>query len=371
MEINRSRIPQKIKYPTPCPRSNVSQYYHRRYQHRRRHHHNHQRQPNASLRGLSSGRRISLPPVTSLPRSGFPKSKWDVHKAFMSVTPDSSSSSSSPPVSDCFVMVFYGAGDRVAFCKVGDQNWTKLRNLESYAYYRDAIYYKGRFYIVGECGRIWVSDQLTSPRPKLNELSPHLPLDRPYFRWYLVECGGELYQIMRKTHHYGYQSEAIGDAAVKKQETLVYIDSSDSDGDGDYEREARKSRTCKFDEFDSDNSYVNRARNLIRRTTGFQTFKLETGSDSSESKWIEVKDFEDGAVFIGLNQSFAVSKPDLMGYEGDRIYYTDDNVGGHKFHIRSGHDIGIFSLNDSRFLPLCSTDFEATKPPAVWITPSD
>ncbi|KAH7853688.1 hypothetical protein Vadar_005546 [Vaccinium darrowii] len=265
------------------------------------------------LQNPFSGRRIGLPPVTSLPRSGFRKSKWDVHKAFMSVTPDSSSSSSSPPVSDCFVMVFYCAGDRVAFCKVGDQNWTKLRNLESYAYYRDAIYYKGRFYI----------------------------------------------------------SEAIGDAAVKKQETLVYIDSSDSNGDGDYEREARKSRTCKFDEFDYDNSYVNRARNLIRRTTGFETFKLETGSDSSESKWIEVKDFEGGAVFIGLNQSFAVPKPDLMGYDGDRIYYTDDNVGGHKFHIRSGHDMGIFSLSDSRFEPLCSTDFEATKPPAVWITPSD
>ncbi|KAE9465977.1 hypothetical protein C3L33_02098, partial [Rhododendron williamsianum] len=219
------------------------------------------------LQNPFTGRRIDLPPVTSLPRadsSWASMSKWYIEKVIMSASPSSSSSSSS---SDCFVVVFFGPGDQVGFCKVGDKNWRLLKNPESSGYYIDGIYYKEQFHIVDEYGKIYVSDPLDSPdQPKLNEFYPQNRHSIDYVqKWYLVECG----------------------------------------------------------------------------------------------------------VFLGYNQSFALSKSDLMSYKGDRIYYTDDDIASHQLRVRSGQDMGIFSLRDSKFEPLCSTNSESTKPPAVWITPCD
>ncbi|KAH7865039.1 hypothetical protein Vadar_001509 [Vaccinium darrowii] len=141
----------------------------------------------------------------------------------------------------------------------------------------------------------------------------------------------------------------------------------EEDGSDDENPDAG-SETGEFDEFDYDNNYYSSVRNFIQKTTQFRVFKLET-STGSEPKWIGVKDLDGGAIFLGLNQSFALSKSNLMGHRGDRIYFTDDDTGGHKLHVHSGHDMGIFNLEDSKFESLCLTDSESVKPPAVWITP--
>ncbi|KAI8562095.1 hypothetical protein RHMOL_Rhmol03G0008000 [Rhododendron molle] len=253
------------------------------------------------LQNPFTGRRINLPPVTSLPRadsSWASMSKWYIEKAIMSASPSSSSSS------DCFVVVFFGTGDQVAFCEVGDKNWRLLKNPESSGYYIDDIYYKEQFHIVDD------------------------------------------------------EEEEEGD----------HINDDDSDDD---EREERKSNTYEFDDFDYDNIYESEVRNFITRTTRFHIFKLETSG--SEPKWIcTAKDFNGAAVFLGYNQSFELSKSDLMSYKGDRIYYTDDDIASHQLCVRSGQDMGtLISLRDSKFEPLCSTNSESTKPPSVWITPCD
>ncbi|KAG5555543.1 hypothetical protein RHGRI_006250 [Rhododendron griersonianum] len=343
------------------------------------------------LQNPFTGRRIDLPPVTSLPRadsSWASMSKWYIEKVIMSASPSSSSSSSSS--SDCFVVVFFGPGDQVAFCKVGDKNWRLLKNPESSGYYIDGIYYKEQFHIVDEYGKIYVSDPLDSPdQPKLNEFYPQNRHSIDYVqKWYLVECGGELYQILRKIKNLGDTShesdddeEDIGDQGEQidigeEEGDHINDDSDDDEGeerksdDDDDEREERKSNTYEFDDFDYDNIYESEVRNFIKRTTRFHIFKLETSG--SEPKWIcTAKDFNGAAVFLGYNQSFALSKSDLMSYKGDRIYYTDDDIASHQLCVRSGQDMGIFSLRDSKFEPLCSTNSESTKPPAVWITPCD
>ncbi|KAF7133057.1 hypothetical protein RHSIM_Rhsim09G0016400 [Rhododendron simsii] len=151
-----------------------------------------------------------------------------------------------------------------------------------------------------------------------------------------------------------------------------WVESDEEDIDEDQQNNANEDdandQEEDFDEFDYDNNYDSSIRNFINQTTDFQVFKLDMSS-GLVPKWIDVKDLEGGPVFVGLNQSFALSKLNLAGYKGDRIYYTDDNTGSHKLCIRSGNDIGVFNIKDSIFEPLYSTHSESTKPPAVWITP--
>ncbi|KAI8537401.1 hypothetical protein RHMOL_Rhmol09G0020900 [Rhododendron molle] len=297
-----------------------------------------------------SGVRISLPPVDSLPKpepGNTRMSKWYVEKAILSAIPLSSSSM------DCFVLVFHGCNE-MAYCKVGDVVWTAIDGPKRWRYI-DAIFYKEVFYIMDHYGGICIFDA-NLPHPKVTELGISPPRLIPYVqKWYLVEFGGELLQILRKI-------DVSGDLVEFEEEDIDEGQQNNANEDDANDQEEE------FDEFDYDNNYDTSIRNLINQTAGFQLFKLDMSS-GLEPKWIDVKDLEGGAVFVGLNQSFALSKPILAGYKGDRIYFTDDNIGSHKLCIRSGNDIGVFNIKDSIFEPLYSTHSESTKPPAVWITP--
>ncbi|KAI8537400.1 hypothetical protein RHMOL_Rhmol09G0020800 [Rhododendron molle] len=252
--------------------------------------------------------RISLPPMTTLPKLKQGMSKWYLKRAILSAIPLSSSSV------DCFVLVFCGFYEMV-YCKVGDVVWTAIEELKPWRYI-DAIFYKEVFYIMDHYGGIFIFD-VNLPHPKVTELGISPPrlipygksLLIPYGKWYLVEFGGELLQILR---------------------------------------------TTKF----------------INQTADFQVFRLDMSS-GLVPKWIDVKDLEGGAVFVGLNQSFALSKPNLVGYKGDRIYFTDDDIGSHKLFIRSGNDNGVFNVANSIVEPLYSTHSGSSKPPAVWISPME
>ncbi|KAG5530624.1 hypothetical protein RHGRI_025552 [Rhododendron griersonianum] len=340
-----------------------------------------------------SGVRVGLPPVTALPLSRIGKtrmSKWYVDKAILSATPASCSV-------DCFVLVFYGCYE-MAYCKVGDAVWTSLEGTERVRYsdfrYIDAIFHKEAFYIMDHYGGICILD-VNLPHPKVTELGISPPLLIPYVeKWYLVEFGGELLQIWREIVPVGYAEEDINEGQQNNanedddndqgeeeedinegQQNNPNEDSDQEEGEGEVngggEVEAQGGGGgggVEFDEFDYENNYVSSTRNSMNRTIHFQIFKLDMTS-GLEPKWIDVKDLDGGAVFVGLNQSFALSKSNLAGYKGDRIYYTDDIIGSHKLHIRSGNDIGAFNILDSIFEPLFSTHSESTKPPAVWITP--
>ncbi|KAG5530627.1 hypothetical protein RHGRI_025555 [Rhododendron griersonianum] len=299
-----------------------------------------------------SGVRISLPPVASLPKpepGNTSMSKWYVEKAILSAIPLSSSSM------DCFVLVFYECYE-MAYCKVGDVVWTAIEGPKPWRYI-DAIFYKEVFYIMDHYGGICIFD-VNLPHPKVTELGISPPQLITYVqKWYLVEFGGELLQILRDI-------DISGDLVESNEEDIDEGQQNNANEDDANDQEEEE----EFDEFDYDNNYDTRIRNFINQTTDFQVFKLDMSS-GLEPKWIDVKDLEGGAVFVGLNQSFALSKPNLVGYKGDRIYFTDDDIGSHKLFIRSGNDIGVFNIADSVFEPLYSAHSESTKPPAVWFTP--
>lgn len=50
-----------------------------------------------------------------------------------------------------------------------------------------------------------------------------------------------------------------------------------------------------------------------------------------------------------------------MGHKGNRIYYTDDDFGGDKVYICSGHDMGVFNLESSGFEILCLADSDCNE----------
>ncbi|KAH7851022.1 hypothetical protein Vadar_006202 [Vaccinium darrowii] len=289
-------------------------------------------------------------------------------------------------------------GSHQGLCKVGDKDWKLIEGPKPWGYI-DGIFFSDEFYVVDYYGKIYISDQLDSLHPKLKELAPPPPCSIPYVQqWYLVESGGELHHILREIDLSGDYAESIvddhdidggqhDDDDVNEEEdggSSENDDESDVDDQNDHGGQHNEeedgsgsenddqnpdagSETSEFDEFDYDNNYHTSVRNCIQKTTAFRVFKLETSS--SEPKWIGVKDLDGGAIFLGLNQSFALSKSNLMGHRGDRIYYTDDDICSHKLHVYSGHDMGVFNLEDSKFETLCLTESESVKPPAVWITP--
>lgn len=158
----------------------------------------------------------------------------------------------------------------MAFCKVGDKKWRLLKKSETSAGdYIDGIYYKEQFYIVDEFGKIYVCDPLTSPQPQLKEFYPQNPhSDINYVeKWYLVECGGELYEILRKTTStFGFTSEFDhGEEDISDGEEGVHINNGSDD---------------ETDDFDHDIKFVDRTRHLIKRTFQFlySSWRLQSRS---------------------------------------------------------------------------------------------
>ncbi|KAH7834919.1 hypothetical protein Vadar_020939 [Vaccinium darrowii] len=216
----------------------------------------------------------------------------------------------------------------MAYCKVGDTVWAPLDGLERFRpefRYIDTIFYKGQFYIMDHYGKFSIFD-VRLPHPKVVELGIYPPQSFSYVqKCYLVDFGGELLAILREIAIFGElvesDEEDFDEADFDEgQQNNANEDEDNDQADGGGGGGGRKEEEEElFDDFDYENNYDRNIRSFINRTTHFEVFKLDMTS-GLEPKWIDFKDLDGGALFAGFNQSFALSKSNLLGYQGDRTY---------------------------------------------------
>lgn len=251
-----------------------------------------------------TGIQYPLPHLTTL--SSKTSSDWPITKAVLSSTPPSSDS-------NCImVLLIYGYG-ALALCRLGDPSWTSVDSSTTVPSdgplgHLDSIFHHGKFYVVHSSGSLSAFEFNFNPNPILIRLTklPNLPrLEKRY----LVETGGELFQVLRL-----------------------------------------------FDD-----------NKLGYHTTGFEVYEL----DFIENKWVGVRNLGKFALFLGLNQSVSLSESDVPGIKGNCIYFTDDLCCTNRYIKSSGYDTGVFNLEDSTIDPLYPTNIASTKLPlpAVWVTP--
>ncbi|CAH9096586.1 unnamed protein product [Cuscuta epithymum] len=239
-----------------------------------------------------------------------------------------------PTAPNCFIFIIYGYKN-FAFCNVSDKVWRYMFRPQSNhdpttppQSYTDAVYFKGQFYIVSASGEIFSCD-VTASRPGLISVYGPPPKTLSAHQWYLVECRGELYRVMQQLMRCRF-------AAGKDDDACIGIDNQDL-------HQA-------LDEHFRGESYG---------CNGFEVHKLM----SDTVGWIQVRNFEGNAVFLGRNQSFSLSNPGDYGYKRNRIYFTD--------HRSINNDMGVFNLEDGTMeSPLYKTNSRFIVPPAIWMIPN-
>ncbi|XP_042483721.1 F-box protein SKIP23-like [Macadamia integrifolia] len=191
--------------------------------------------------------------------------------------------SSSPSNSDFIAMAIYSNIRKLAIARPEDEAWTTIPS--EWSGFCDFIYYKEKFYAINWQGKVVSCDVGAHPKTTLITT----PVRQIYGQVYLVECSGELLQVVRK---------------------------------------------MKFDNYSPD-----------YETVGFNVFKL----DSYSNLWVVMKNLGDQSLFRGYNTSFSISCDNsrAIRVKRDCIYFTDDSLDAHWMSKEfGGSDMGIFHLED-------------------------
>ncbi|KEH37569.1 F-box protein [Medicago truncatula] len=183
-------------------------------------------------------------------------------------------------VEDCVSCCIFQE-DIVGFIKHGDEKW-KLVD-ENNFYYDDIIVFKGQFYVTDKWGTIsWIDISSL----KLIQFSP--PLCGFGNKKHLVESCGNLYVVDRYSY---YEDENMG---------------------GNYDGRRHQAR--------------------YEVVECFKVYKL----DEEWGKWVDVKDLKNRAFILSPSCNFSVSAKELIGYQGNCIYFKDS------FSVR------MYNLDDCR-----------------------
>ncbi|TYH17469.1 hypothetical protein ES288_A05G194100v1 [Gossypium darwinii] len=104
---------------------------------------------------------------------------------------------------------------------------------------------------------------------------------------------------------------------------------------------------------------------------GYETYKFEVHLLESYGKRMRVEDMGDWAVFLGQNESMALSIRVVKGAKSNCIYFTDDNFDAYKYGVVGGHHIGVYDTGEESSKPLqcCQSDIQCAWPRLVWLTP--
>ncbi|KAK1289924.1 hypothetical protein QJS10_CPB18g01553 [Acorus calamus] len=216
-----------------------------------------------------------------------------------------------PTNSGSVSMVILMSNNKLAFYRPGEARWNFIRA----NFFDDVIHYKGVFYLVDFCGRLFTLDI------NLSSLQQHLMME-PMMLWLMEPKKG-----IRKPYLVEGPNRSL----------LMVIREMEFPGDS-----------------------------LYRTTMGFKVFELDEGTMSWKGKRDGLGD--DGMVFLGMNASTYLSATDFHGCKGNRIYFTDDNnVVMSRCLKYGGCDMGVFCLEDGSLGPHYQTDVKLMWPHPIWI----
>jgi len=198
-------------------------------------------------------------------------------------------------VEDCVSCCIFQE-DIVGFIKHGDEKW-KLVDENNFCY-DDIIVFKGQFYVTDKWGTISWIDISSS---KLIQFSP--PLCGFGNKKHLVESCGNLYVVDRYSY---YEGENVRRNYVGRRHQAQY-----------------EVVEC------------------------FKVYKL----DEEWGKWVDVKNLKDRAFILSPGCNFSISAKELIGYQGNCIYFKDS------FNVR------MYNLDDSR---ITTVDFNPCIDNTLW-----
>lgn len=213
-----------------------------------------------------------------------------LNKAVLSVNP-----AVSPQ--NCFVAGFFGIRNELAFCRLGDDQWTTISQVDA-APCTDAIFYDRKIYAVNMYSQIYICDFSTElgvdPQVTLMSGPYEVPVIDGHMLPYLVESSGDLFCIMR------------------------YVTFFSREG-------------CEADDY---------------KTWKFQIYRLDRGS--KVNKWDKIDCLGDRVLFLGGNHSFMLSPEvyELVEFRRNCIYFTEDYLEGYATRSYGCRDGGVFNLKD-------------------------
>ncbi|XP_017972622.1 PREDICTED: uncharacterized protein LOC108660458 [Theobroma cacao] len=266
------------------------------------------------LNPFKDGVTIDLPEI-EVPNPGYPYeyNEYDVHKVILSADPLSYPDS-------YVVVVIYSMRSRLAFYKSEEKSWIYLdKDLEAFT---DVIFYKNLVYAIGTRSLIISFDVNHSLdnnlKPKVKILmSMRQGLEDYVDHAYLVELSqGNLFSIKKEID-------------VEEYHCCAHF------------------------------------------TKSFKVFKLILDDQSGELlEEKEVKNIDGDVVFVGDNQTLAVSALDFPEAQPNSIYFTDDYFIYTTYKPFGPRDNGFFNMKDGkvgkhyRFRP-----WHKYLPPFIWIQP--
>ncbi|TXG49583.1 hypothetical protein EZV62_025458 [Acer yangbiense] len=179
--------------------------------------------------------------------------------------------SSSPLDPKCLVLAARGYYGELAFCRPGDESWTRVQFCDSFdCFCSDAIFYKDKFYAVGYSGDLFrISSNIIPIAAKLPLQPIRLAKANQLRKFnYLVELDGNLLLVARYGNHIS--------------------------------------------------SYV---------TFVFEVYEL----NCVEKQWIKVKSIGNNAILLGINSSISLRVSPARNFKANCIYFIDDDINNLSF----------------------------------------
>lgn len=208
-----------------------------------------------------------------------------------------------------------------------DSKWVQIGG-NSNNYYSDVIFYKDKFFATNsEWVEFW--DIGDSSPVKLSVLGPFVTYASlatlagwNFLHQYLVESFGDLFLI---------------DRYVDRYKSEMSIDRN-----------------------------VNCSRPVMSKTLLFRVFRFSSSSKVFE----EVQSLDDRVLFWGTNQSKCVSPRSNPRFEGNLIYFTEDNWTRELNADDGDYDLGVFNMENKSFKRCCPNRIQQRiEPPPFWIDP--
>ncbi|XP_052188825.1 F-box protein At4g35733-like [Diospyros lotus] len=212
-------------------------------------------------------------------------------------------------------------GGNLIYTNCGDSHWSRPREGRNYA---DIICWKDHVYALSNRGfvDVWDLGSSSTPLRKMTiessfPLEMFVDIDLDCKQFYLVESLGQLLYAVRYTGIFDGQDGGM------VYEMVLHLPE--------------------------------------HRAKMFRVYKL----DFLGKKWEKVESLGDEMLFVGANESIAVSAKDFPQYQKNSIYFTQDN-----WWLMKSHDAGLFSLEDDSIRRVFKPDvMPGIMTPPCWILP--
>ncbi|XP_043687839.1 F-box protein SKIP23-like [Telopea speciosissima] len=252
-----------------------------------------------------------------------PDREYSISAARLRVALMSKALITADPLIDNNYMVVAIGFSGLAFCKPGADSWTQLDRTNLRNSFEDILYFNGLLYVLHRRGDIVAWDVIDLPLNESTKVTHPcrmflLRAPQPIENWfvrkrYLVESSGDLLQVLLWFREKWGRHNVFDSASCS---------------------------VCRFDQ--------------------------------SSKTWVEVDSLRDRVLFLSPNCAISLSAHDFPECRENSIYFgeyfwegwleCDPNV--------SHQNLGVFNLEERRFVRYSSCASQRIKPPLVWVVPN-